>query len=255
MKETINHFEGHRGFHFFVRATYYDLEQLKKEAKKAPFNELVIKITPEVKRYVEKNLKAIKANGKMDAEKYKADDFIDQLFIEAYDNFDTIGNKENLHPWLFKKVDDLLGDIFLEDGFNTFFYEHIDKYSKPEWNTMEKAFGAYLEGNSAIIEALDDFSYRKCNYVLNHIFIDNDNVEFATHLENELGAANILKHSEMVLLQLPYSIRTVFELFAEYQFDLEDIAKIRKCSIKEVLATLQVAHNILQTSFIKRYKP
>lgn len=254
MEDTVYHNRKQRAFHLFVAAAFTDLERFKAEQDITSFNALVMKIIPEVKRYVQKRLKAALVNGQIDKGKYKADDFIDQLFIEVYDHFDEIGSKENLHIWLFKKADDLLEETLIDEKFDTFFFENIDDYSKQEWDAMEEKYSTDGGGDLVMMEDFDDISYRKNDDVMNHIFADDDSKELATQLNNELGIENILKQTEMVLLNLPSSVRSVFELFSNHKFDMEEIAKIRKRTVDEVEMLLKTAQKSLQTSFVNRYK-
>ena len=254
MEDTIQYNRKQREFHVFVAAAFTNLERFKKEEDITSFNALVLKIIPEVKRYVQTRLKAALVNGQIDKGKYKADDFIDQLFIEVYDHFDEIGNREDLHLWLFKKTDELLEETLVEEEFDSFFFENIDDYSKREWDAMEEKYTTDGGGDLVMMEDLDDISYHKNDDVMNDIFIDNDSKEFATQLNNELGVENITKQAEMVLLQLPTSTRSVFELFSHHQFNLEEIAKIRKRSVEEVETLLKTAQKSLRTSFVNRYK-
>jgi len=254
MKDTIDYGNKRREFHVFVESIYYDLVRFKKEDNTKAFNALLIKAMPEVKLYIEKSLNTALTNKKIDIGRYKANDFVDQLFIEAYDHFDMIANKEELHLWLFKKADELLEDALVEEQFDSLFFENIDTYSKPEWDAMEEKFSTDGDGDLVMLEELDDISYRKNDYVLNHIFIEDDEKEFIAQLDKKLDSENIRKHTNMVLHNLPKPMRTVFTLFNEYQFDTKEIAKIQNRTIEEVETLLETARKSLQVSFFNRYK-
>ena len=253
MEESVNIYQGNREFHLFVANTYKDLKMLKKEGDLSSFNNLLLKATPEVKRYVNKNLNRALTNGKIDKNKYKADDFIDQLFIEVYEHIDEIENEKDLYPWMFKKVDELLGDILVEEEFDSLFLENLDNYSKPEWDEMQEKFSTDGDGDLVMQEEWDDISYAKNDYVLNHVFVEDTDQKIMVQLDKELGAENIRKHSELVLSHLPGSMRRVYELFTEHQFDVAEIAKIRNSTIKEVESLLDTARRSLRKSFLNRY--
>ncbi len=254
MKDTIDYGKQRREFHVFVESIYYDLVRLKKEDNTKAFNALLLKAMPEVKWYIQKSLNAAQTNKKIDIGRYKADDFVDQLFIEAYDHFDKIANKEDLHLWLFKKADELLEDALVEEQFDSLFFDNIDKYSKPEWDAMEEKFSTDGDGDLVMLEEFDDISYPKNDYVLNHVFVEDDTKEFIAQLDRELGAENIRKHTNMVLHNLPKPMRSVFELFSEHHFDAKEIAKMQNRTIKEVETLLETARKSLQLSFFNRYK-
>ena len=254
MKDTIDYGKQRREFHVFVESIYYDLARFKKEDNTKAFNALLLKAMPEVKRYIQKSLNAALTDKKIDIGRYKADDFVDQLFIAAYDYFDKIANKEDLHLWLFKKADELLEDALVEEQFDSLFFDNIDKYSKPEWDAMEEKFSTDGDGDLVMLEEFDDISYPKNDYVLNHVFVEDDTKEFIAQLDRDLGAENIKKHTNMVLFNLPKPMRTVFELFNKYHFDVKEIAKIQHRTIEEVETLLETARKSLQVSFFNRYK-
>lgn len=255
MKTTMDYKKAPREFHLFVASTYVDLVRFKKEGNIEAFNALLLKAMPEVKRYIQKNLNIALISKKIDIGRYKANDFVDQLFIEAYDHFDDVANEKNLYPWLFKTADQLLEDALLEEEFDSLFFENIDTYSKPEWDAMEENFSTDGDGDLVMLEELDDISYRKNNEILNHVFVEDENKAFIAKLDRELGAENIKRHTDMVLRQFPAPMRRVFQLFNEHRFTLEEIATIQKSTVQEVKTLLDTVRKNLQVSFFNRYQP
>lgn len=253
MGESVNIYQGNRELHVFVANTYRDLIRLKQEGDLSSFNNLLLKAMPKVKRYVVKELDRAVASGQIDRNKYKVDDFIDQLFIELYDHIEEIANERELYPWMFKKVDGLLADILVEEEFDSLFLENLDNYSKPEWDEMQEQFSTDGDGDLVMKEEWDDISYNKNDYLLNHVFIEDGDQKIIAQLDKELGDGNIAKHAELVLRQLPAAIRRVYELFTEHQFDVAEIAKIRNTTIQEVESILEAARKSLRKSFLSRY--
>lgn len=255
MENTVNYYRKEKEFHVFVANTFPDLVRFKKEGDISAFNTLLLKAMPEVKKYVQRRLNIALNKGQIDKNKYRAEDFTDQLFIEAYENFDQIGNERELHPWLFKKVDELLEDVLVEEEFDSHFFENIDTYAKPEWDEMEEKFSTDGDGDLVMIEELDDISYPKNEYLLNPIFVEDSDKEVIAQLDRELDAENIRRHTDMVLYHLPTPMQTVYELFTEHRFDVAEIAKIRNRTVKEVERLLETARKTLRTSFLNRYQP
>ncbi len=251
--DTLKYYESKKEFNVFVASTFSDLKRFKKENDKAAFNALLLKTLHQVKRYINSRLSTALTKGNLPHGKYKADDFIDQLFIEVYDHFNQVKNEKELHPWLFKKADGLLEDTIVNEEFDEYFFKNIDDYSKPEWDEMEEKFSTDGGGDYVMIEELDDISYPKNDYVLNHVFIEDDNKEIMDKLDKELGEEGIRKHTDMVLHQLPLPMRTVFELATEYQFTIEEIAIIRNQNFEEVRQLLENARKSLEVSFFNRY--
>jgi len=253
MKNTLKNNCNQVEFHQFVTRSYADLIRLKKEENKSSFNELMLKILPQVKIYIVKKLnKAIK-DGTIPKGKYKADDFIDQLYIETFDHIDEIENEKDLYPWLFKKVDELLEDTKIDEEFDDFFFKNIDNYSKQEWDAMEEKYSRDADGDFVMLEELDDISYNKNNYTLNNVFVENKEPQIIEALDKKLSEERIHKHIQMVVQQLPERMQTVFDLAASHQFKPSDIAKIKKISTQEVVKLLNKTRDTIKISLKKRF--
>lgn len=250
---TLKYYESKKEFNVFVASTYSDLVQFKRENDKAAFNSLLLKTLYQVKRYITARLNTALTKGNLPKGKYKPDDFLDQLFIEGYDHFSEVKNKKDLHPWFFKKADELLEEAIIDEEFDDYFLKNIDDYSRPEWDEMEEKFSTDGGGDYVMIEDLDDITYPKNDYVLNHVFVKDVDKEIIKKLDKDLGEENIRKHTAMVLHNLPHPMRTVFKLSTEYQFNLEEIAIIRNQSFEEVRSLLENARNSIKASLFNRY--
>ncbi|WP_250629719.1 RNA polymerase sigma factor [Aureibaculum algae] len=243
----------HKEFRVIIAQAFPDLVQLKKEEDKKSFNELVLKILPEINKYIVGRLNSAIKNGNFSKNKYKADDFIDQLFIEIYDHIDMFENQKDFYLWLFKKTNELLEDAIEEEEFDNLFFKNIDIYTKPEWDEMEENYTVDAGGDFLLIEELDDMSYNHNDYTLNHVFIENKENKIVKRLDKELSKERIHTQIAMVLQQLPLAMSSVFELFTNYKFTAEEIAEIRNSSVTEVEKLLEDARKALQLSFFNRY--
>ncbi|NJB70383.1 RNA polymerase sigma factor (sigma-70 family) [Saonia flava] len=251
MESTLNY--NKKEFHVFVANIFPNLVKFREEKDKTSFNELLIKVLPEVKRYVTKRLNTAISKGNIPRGKYKTDDFVDQLFIEVYEHLEEVENKKDFHSWLFKKADELLEERMVEEEFDSLFFENIDDYSKAEWDDMAEKYTMDGDGDLIMVDELDDISYRKHDYISKNIFLDDANKNLMAKLDKDLGKENILKHTEMVLHHLSPSTRAVFDLFTEQHFDLKEIATIRNHTVQEVEALLEEARKSLESSFYNRY--
>ena len=109
-----------REFRLLVTQTFQTISQLKKEGNQVSFNELILKIMPEMRTYINGRLNTAIKKGHFSKGKYKADDIIDQLFIEIYDSIEDIENEKYFYLWLFKKTNELLEDIIVEEEFDDY---------------------------------------------------------------------------------------------------------------------------------------
>lgn len=253
MQANLSHSQNIKQFRLFVTATFPRLVQLKKEGDRASFSKLVLDIIPEIRKYVDSELKRTLKKGRFSIGKYKADDFIDQLFIEIYDNIEEVENEDYFYLWLYKKVNKLLEDSILEEEFDDYFFKNIDDFSKPEWDEMQENYSTDGDGDLMMIEELDDLSYNHNDYILNHVFIEDKEKGIIEKLDEKLSAEKVQSHIAMVLDNLPLRMRNVFELKSRYQLEIEEIARIQNKTIEEVKKLFKDAQQALRLSFLNRF--
>ena len=236
-----------------MKETYSKLVSYKRKENRESFNKELLRILPKMYRYVAKRLNSAVANGKLNKGMFNPSDFTDQLFIEVYDNIDDIKSENELHVFLFKKVDELLENSLVEEEFDHVFFDNIDTYSKPEWDAMEENYTQDADGDFVLLEELDDTSLNKSNYSLEHVFITQEEKQLADKLDASLNKERIYRHIQLVLNKMNMPMRTVYELFTDEGLTTEEIAKIRKTSIDQVEELLALARQLLKDSFEKRF--
>jgi len=255
MQTDISYFQNRKEYRLFVTRSFPDLIKLKKEGDQTSFNALVLKIMPQIRQYINTQLNTAIRKGHFSKNKYKADDIIDQLFIEIYDHIEDVEQDENFYLWLFKKTNELLDDISVDEEFDDYFLKNIDDYSKPEWDAMQEKYSSDADGDGHLrmIEEFDDRSYNHNDYTLNHVFIENDEKDLVKKIDKDLSAEEIQHHIAMVLHNLPLEMRNVFELFSIQHLELEEIAQIKNKTFEEVDRLLKEAKKAIQLSFFNRY--
>ncbi|MFV1450918.1 sigma-70 family RNA polymerase sigma factor [Maribacter sp. HS] len=236
-----------------MKETYSKLVSFKRKENRESFNKELLRILPKIYRYVSKRLNSAVANGKLNKGMFDPSDFTDQLFIEVYDNIDDIKSENELHVFLFKKVDELLEDSLVEEEFDHVFFDNIDTYSKPEWDAMEEDYTQDGDGDFLLLEEMDDSSLDKSNYTLDHVFITDEEKQLADKLDASLDKERINKHMQLVLDKMNLPMRTVFELFTNEGLTTEEIADIRKTTLDQVEELLASARQLLKNSFEKRF--
>lgn len=252
MNSEISHTNNQKTLRSRIEMTFHQLVKLKKERNKESFNEELLNILPEVKNYINRRINAAIKRGNLPKEKYKAGDFFNQLFIEVYDHIEELKDDKDFYLWIYKKTDELLEDIIIEEEFNDFFFKNIDDYSKPEWDAMEEEFSTDGGGDLVMIEELDDMSYKRNDYTLNHVFVE-DNKELIEKIDKGLNKDSIDRHIQMVLHNLTLPMQTVFELSTQDMFDLKEIAHVRNSTVEEVENLLSEVRETLKKSVMNRY--
>ncbi|TYB72566.1 sigma-70 family RNA polymerase sigma factor [Bizionia gelidisalsuginis] len=252
MKRNISYYhENH--LRIIAKTTFPKLIKSKKEGDKIHFNQHLLKIMPELKIYIKGRLDAAINKGGFPKGMYKADDFIDQLFIEIYDHIETITDDKDFYLWLFKKTNALLEDVIIEEEFDDFFFKNIDDYSKPEWDAMEENFSTDGGGDLVMIEELNDSSYNKNDYTLNHVFIEDNLKALTNTIDKDLNEEALSRHIQLVLHNLSLPMQTVFELSTKQHLSLQDIAEIRNVTVEEVDKILSNVRKALELSLLNRY--
>ena len=253
MDTNLSHQKNQEVLRLRVEHTFQELVKFKKEQNKASFNTQLLKIMPEVTKYVSGRLNAAIKKGHFSKNKYKADGFVNQLFIEIYDHIDEVKKENDFYIWLFKKTNELIEDTIVEEEFDDYFFKNIDTYSKPEWDAMEQEFSTDGDGDLLMIEELDDSSYNHNDYTLNHVFVEDNKKALIDKIDKDLKQDAINRHVQTVLHNLPMSMQAIFELSTQQHLSIQEIAQVRNSTVIEVENLLKNARKALQISLFNRY--
>ena len=249
MKNTATNIRRKRKeLHNKVPRKFNELVLLKKQGELGAFNEQLLKMLPEVRNFINRRLDAAIHKGHFPKSKYKAEDFIDQLFIEVYGSIEDVDNENDFYIWLFKKTNELLEKTIAEEELEDTLFKNIDEYSSMEWKQMTEKFSAEADGDLIMREDLEDVSYHKSKHTLKTIFAEDDEKALIEKLDNSLSEEDINRYTEMVLHNFPQPMHTVFELFTNQNFTLSQISEIMERSVDEVEELLREAREILFNS-------
>lgn len=239
-------------FRKFTTEAYPELKALKASGQKEAFNAKLLSVMPEVKRYLTRGLRLALAKGQISHNKYRPDDLFDQLFLEVYDQIETVPTAEQFHPWLFKKAEKLLSDLEMDEIFNAYLYESLERYSQAERRGMDESFSTDGDGDLIMMDELDDISYRDPSSLLTNIFLDDAHEDLMAMTEGNTGQAKVSRHLDTILFTLPASMRSIFELSGEQGFSIAEIAKIKKRSEAEIETLLDEARDLMRRSLKER---
>ena len=241
------------GLHEVVKRAFSKLKQLREENNQWAFNDAMRRLLPGVRKYISRWLNHAIKNDKIHAGKYKVEDFVNELYILAYDHFHEVGQDSDLYGWLFKQANKLLEDAEVEDKFDDFFFKTIDSYTKAEWEEMEEKFSTDGDGDFVMEEELDDISYVKNDYLLKDVFIEDQEQELIEKISNKISTEQINRHVNMLLHYLPSKESAVFDLVARHRFKPDEITRIKEISMQEVEKHLENARNFIRVSFKNRF--
>ena len=253
MKNVLHYDQRQAEFHKFVNNQFESLKRLRDEDKGKAFNELLITVLPDIKRYITRGLRIALSKGVISHNKYKPDDLFDQLIIDIWDNLHEVNDKDAFHAWLFKRAEGLLEEMEVEEEFVSYFYDDISAYSRAEQDQMLEEFSTDGDGDLVMIEELDDISYKNHDYLLKNIFLDDSHQEMMALMEQDNAQTKPARLMESALFRLPPNMRSVFELATEQLFTLEDISLIKGNSIEQIEKMLDRARYLLRTTLKKEF--
>ena len=250
--EKITHSQ--KGMHDLASSSFKTLIRLKEENDQEEFRMLMQTILPDVKGYIAHRLSDAVKMANLPSGKYKVDDFVDELYLMAYENLGEVEDEKHLHPWLFKKADELLRDAVVDAEFNAFYMEDIEKLSQSEWSLMQQEFSADADGDLMLLEEFDDPSYPHYEYQLADVFVTESPEEaWIEELQAEVGDTRIHQHINMVLNRLPAVMRSVYDLAVHEGFQPYEIARIKGISVYQVGVYLSKVRRSLRKSLEKRF--
>ena len=224
----------------------------KEEAHQDTFDSQLIKTLHEVKKYINGQLNAAVKKGRFPQGKYNADEIIDTLFIEVYEQIAELKKEKDFYFWLFKKTNKLLKSIILEEEYDEVFIKNIHRYTEAEWDAMAENFSMIAEDVLLIPEKLNSISCNHNKFTLRHVFAGPIHHEIRVKIEQKLSADAINRHIHMVLYRLPQALYPVFELYTHQQFSIREIAEITSSTVKATKKYLHDTRIALQISLLNR---
>ena len=251
--ENTHHYDQRQAeFHQFVNDNYETLKRLKAEGQGEAFNTLLIRLLPDLKRYLTRGLRIAIGKGMISHNKYRPEDLYDQLIIEVNDHLDEVENPDVFHSWLFQRAVRLLENLEVTEEFESYFYDNIDDYSRAELQKMREDFSTDGDGDLILMDELDDISYKDHHYLLKNIYLDDAHEDLMALMDSGEGRGRTQQHLDAVLFRLPPTMRSVFELATEQRFPLAEIAKIKGMTEDHVETMLDRARELLRESLKDR---
>ncbi len=246
MKDPVRYDPRGAAFQREVAAGYQELKKWKAEGRREAFNEKLLSLLPEVKRYITRGLRLALAKGVISHNKYKPEDFFDQLFLDVYDRFGEVPGKEAFYPWLFARAESLLEEMEVKEIFDAYLFEDLGKFSSAERAEMDESYSTDGDGDLVMMDELDDISYKDRQTLLRNIFLDDAHEDLMAL--TEVGATHDGAESQLdnVLFELPANLRSLFELAYEQGFSPEDIARIKNMEPRQVNDQLKKARTQLR---------
>jgi len=233
--------------------TYKKLVAFKQEDDRDNFFELMKNIIPGVRKYIKGIYWKLVRTKQIPRNKYRINDFIDELYIKAYDHIQDVKHEENLYTWLIKQADILLDDTLVEGDFNQEFFKNIDDYTKAELEEMEEDFYIDADGDYVMEEDADDMVLaNKHKYTLADVFIEKTDDELIKTISDKMEQERVHKNIDMLASKFSLLEYTIFDLNVNHALTTMQIAEIKKIPVDRVEELLQNVKNGIKSMFHKR---
>ncbi|MGO4917976.1 hypothetical protein [Maribacter spongiicola] len=181
----------------------------------------------ELKEFIHGSLKAAENQGNLDKGYYKADEILDEIYIEIYENYSLITDISEFQRLLFRAGINKLEAIKSQEVPDDITYHSL---LKAELKSLNEKFTTDGDGDRIMFEELDDISYVQNKGWLDNIFLYEP---LERQLVHKLGLdeAALLSVEKRKLLWVLYSTipersKTVVELLVFGNQDLKTIAEI-----------------------------
>jgi len=237
----------------YARSVLVELRAYKKDNKRSHFKDAFMKLMPDIKAYVSKNLKMAERKGVIAKGSYQADDFINDLYLYTYEHIDNISEATDFHSWLYKQADELLNDTFIYESLEESYIEDLEALSESEWQMLEEKFTRDADGDLIMMEELDDPSYPKVNYEAADFFVEDQEAVLIERLDDEISKERLYNHVNIVLEKLPVVAQSIFDLKTVRGFELEEIAKIKRMPLSQVNELFKEAQYQIKKSIASRF--
>ena len=242
-----------RGLCELASLSFKELIRLKEDEEQQAFNDLIKNILPDVEGYIARSLSASVRNGYITNGRYKVEEFVNELYVLAYENIGMLEDEKDLPFWLFQKADELLQNTLVKEDHNKRFLDNLEHYTKAEWMQMQEDFRADGEGELMLMEEFDDPPYPKYEYGLNDALVVNPEHQWLEQVSIDLGKPKAHQHIDMVLHRLPAPMKSIYDLAVNQKFSPHEISMIKGIPIERVQSYLEETRLVIRSSFESRY--
>lgn len=235
-----------KNFRVQVEQYYERLERYKSEDDKKAFYATFVSIIPELRKYLGTRLRAMIHQGHFPHNFYEEDDFVDDLFISVYKNFDSLESEEDFYMFLFSEMDAILKRVERKEHSLHQPLEDIETYAKAERDRLREKVTAQLDGDLILKQELDDISYAQNESSFTTIFEEEFEKSLEDHLDREHTHSLSPEQVSQLILMLPQLDRNIATLYIHFHLTIPEIVKVTKLTHKEVSATVRKVKSLIQ---------
>lgn len=233
---------------------FINLKAFRGKEDQTSFSNYMQEVFPELRLYIDRQLDLAIERKTIPQGKFQTDDFLDDLYIKAYDHIQNLEEHVNFKVWLYREVDSLLSDAMEEEEFDEFFIKNMADYKQDELDEMEENFSTDGDGDFVMEEELDDQSYHKNDYELRNVFVDNEEEDHIIQaLDEQLSKERFNEHVKVVLPKLPSVMASILDMYSLQKLTEHEIASIKNLSVDKVKAYLGEAKRMIKAAIKNRF--
>ncbi len=231
------------------------IKQLARHKEENDFEQFYNKISamePDLRKFMTRSLKAAENQGAIDRGFYNADELLDEIYLEMFEEFADYMDKEKIKTILFSKAVQKIEEKKIIEQ-ETPEYISSEEMLKEELNALDEQFTMDADGDLILNTELDDISYKQISERPNNVILD-------TSLEQQLIKKLDLKDSLLPSLErrttfgalftnIPPRTKSVLELYAfgnRSHFEISEILEVPETVIDRIMEKMNERFRLIE---------
>ena len=235
--------------HVWSKSVWTNLIESKNTENREGFNKIMLTALPELNKYMASRLKLAVHKNQIPEGKFEVADFVNDLFIEAYDQFSSFNSASEFSNWLYVKLDELISDQITEEEFDDFFFNDFANLSEAEWAALEQKKASENEPQLEVEQGLTKSNQQ----LLASVFKSIEEQQQLERMQKVVEPAALNKHLNLVRYYLPTKSQLAMHLIDIHQVHPKDVAFIHGKSEEAIEKEVKHSKKTIRESFAKRY--
>ncbi len=215
----------------------------KEENDFEQFYNKISALVPDLKKFTARSLKAAESHGAIDRGFYKAEEILDEIYLEVFKDFIDIIDEEKLKTILFSKAVQKIEEKKIIEQ-ETPDYLPTEQLLKQELDGLDEKFTAQADGDLILNTELDDISYKQHTEKPSNIILDESiEQQLIEKLDMSDTLLPSLEHRTIfgaLYNNIPPRSKTVLELYV-----------FGNRSIYEISEILEVPEEVIDRTMLK----
>ncbi|MDE3741986.1 hypothetical protein [Maribacter polysaccharolyticus] len=231
------------------------VKQLAQHKEENDFEQFYNKITtlePDLRKFMSRSLKAAENQGAIDRGFYKAEELLDEIYLEIFKEFKDYMDADKIKTILFSKAIQKIEEKKIIEQ-ETPDYVSTEKMLKEEMNALNENFTSQADGDLILNTELDDISYKQSREWSDNIILDSTLEE---QLIKKMDMSDTLLPSierrklfGVLFNTIPPRSKTVLELYAfgnRAESEISEILEVPETIVSGIVEKLKERFRLLK---------